>query len=78
MINVTLINESQIYYLHTEDVICIKKGDMPRDLRNDYIVVYTTKGKIEIGNMNVKQLHGLLSSGKAETIKNKFRSIQHV
>ena len=73
MINVTLIDETQVYYLHAEDVICIKQGDMPTVLRKDYIIVYTTKGSLEIYDMSVKELHGLLSSGHAETIKNSFK-----
>lgn len=71
MINVTIINDHQIYYLHTEDVISIRKGMTPRDI--DFVEVKTTKGKIFIDDMKVQDLHKLLSSGQAETIKNVFR-----
>ena len=75
MINVTIINDHQIYYLHAEDVIYIRKGQMPSDLRKDYVEVHTYKGRLEIDNMKVQDLHKLLSSGKAETIKNIFRRL---
>lgn len=76
MINLTIINNHQICYLRIEDVIYIKKGEMP--LKDNYVVVQTYKGKMEIDNMKVMELHKLLSSGKAQTIKNVFRRIENV
>ena len=73
MINLTIINDHQIYYLRTSDVLYIRKGQMPSDLRDPYVEVITYKGKLEIDKMKVMELHKLLSSDKAETIKNVFR-----
>lgn len=46
---------------------------MPSDLRDPYVEISMYKGKLEIDNLKVIEIHKLLSSGKAETIKNVFR-----
>jgi hypothetical protein len=74
---ITIIEKHQIYYLHPEDIIYIRKGQMPNYLRKHYVEVHlkTEDDILEIDNIEVKELHHLISSGKHIEIKKHFRRV---
>jgi hypothetical protein len=73
---ITIIEKHQIAYIHPEDVLFIRKGTMPIDLRIEYVEVHLRYGRIEIDDMKVKEFHNLLSSGKIHEIKKVFRRLE--
>lgn len=72
---ITVMEKHQIAYIYPEDVLFIRKGQMPSDLREEYVEVHLRYGKIEIDEMKVKEFHNLLSSGKVHEIKKVFRRL---
>lgn len=78
---ITIIDKFQVYYLRPEDILYIKKGE--RTLPSDYgyyVEVYLKKHvdggrRLEIDDIQVKELHSLLSSGKHQDIKKVFRRV---
>lgn len=73
---ITVMENHQIAYIHPEDVLYIRKGQMPSYLRKEYVEVHLRYGRIEIDDMKVKEFHNLLSSGKVYEIKKVFRRLE--